>query len=96
MRVGWSIAIVVLLAIAGSAILWFAEDLMLLLLGVVGEERALGSSNVVRTKDGSVLLTNPSGMAFWTLPFICLGGLLVGLSAMLAYVWRHRLTRRCS
>ena len=83
---------IVMLAVAGSALLWMADDLMILLLSLIGEDRALGAANVVHGPDGSVLLTNPGVMALWTLPFMLLGMLLLVSSVGLAYRWRRRLT----
>ena len=39
----------------------------------IGPERALGAPNVRREPDGSVLMTNPTAMLFWCLPFLALG-----------------------
>jgi len=43
------------------------------LIDVIGPERALGSHAVRREPDGSVLMTNPVAMLFWSLPFIVIG-----------------------
>lgn len=63
----------VVLFVAGLATLWWSQDLMTWLIHIVGEERALGSENVVITQDGGRLLTNPGAMVLWTLPFLILG-----------------------
>jgi hypothetical protein len=39
----------------------------------IGPERALGAPNVRREPDGSVLMTNPTAMLFWSLPFLAIG-----------------------
>src|SRR5947209_1711830 len=52
----------------GSATLWWASDWMLMLIHIIGEERALGAGGVSRDEKG-VLLTNPGAMIMWTLPF---------------------------
>jgi hypothetical protein len=74
----------VLLA-AGTATLWWSSELMLWLIRLVGEERALGAENVIRLEDGATLLTNPEGMIRWTMPFWFLG--LVQFMAALTLVW---------
>ncbi len=81
---------------AGAATLWWSQDLMTLLIHVVGEERALGASNVIRREDGSTLLTNPGGMILWTMPFWSLGCLQITAALTLVGLWRGRLTSRCS
>ena len=50
------------LSISGLLVLWNSHALMVYLIHLIGEERALGPQNVVRTNDGAVLLTNPGGM----------------------------------
>lgn len=52
------------------------------LVHVVGEEWALGSQNVIRREDGTTLLTNPSGMVHWTMPFWFLG-----ISLLVSGLW---------
>jgi len=42
----------------------------------VGPERALGAASVLREPDGSVLMTNPTGMLVWSLPFL-VGGVVL-------------------
>jgi hypothetical protein len=42
-------------------------------IGQAGPERALGSTSVRRDPDGSVLMTNPTAMLFWSLPFLAFG-----------------------
>ncbi|MBA3315596.1 MAG: hypothetical protein M3552_17790 [Planctomycetota bacterium] len=74
-----------LLIVAGLATLWWSEDLMKFLIHMIGEERTLGAGNVIRTEDGGTLLTNPGGMALWTLPFLFLG--VVQLSAAGTLIW---------
>ena len=39
----------------------------------IGPERALGAPNVRREPDGSVLMTSPSAMLYWSLPFLAVG-----------------------
>jgi hypothetical protein len=52
----------VALFVAGVAAVGWSGDLMRVFIWLVGEEYALGAQNVIRTEDGGVLLTNPSGM----------------------------------
>jgi hypothetical protein len=61
------------LLLSGSATLWWSGDLMQWLIWRVGEERALGADNVIHLEGGGRLLTNPSGMVLWTLPFWLVG-----------------------
>ncbi len=84
------------LLLAGAATLWWSEDLMLLLISLVGEETALGAQNVIRLENGGKLLTNPGAMLRWMMPFWFLG--LVALSAALTLGWRgyRSLTTRSS
>jgi hypothetical protein len=63
------IALVVITTIGGVTILYFSEILMLRLINIIGEERALGAENVYVQPDGSKLLTNPGAIGCWTLPF---------------------------
>jgi hypothetical protein len=79
----------VLLA-AGVAILWWSSDLMLWLIHMVGEERALGADNVVHLENGGKLLTNPSGMMRWTIPFWILGLVQICAAITLVGLWRTR------
>src|SRR5438093_624332 len=57
------------LLFAGVATLWWSNDLMKWLIWLVGEEYALGAQNVIHLENGATLITNPSGMIRWTLPF---------------------------
>ena len=84
------------LLVAGAATLWWSQDLMTLLIHLVGEERALGARNVIRREDGSTLLTNPGGMIPWMMPFWFLGCLQITSAFTLVGLWVRRLTRRCS
>jgi hypothetical protein len=86
----------VALLIFGVATLWWSEDLMTFLIHVVGEERALGTQNVIRREDGSTLLTNPGGMILWTTPFWFLGCLQLTSAVTLVGLWVSRLTSRRS
>lgn len=43
----------------------------------IGPERALGAPNVRREPDGSVLMTNPTAMLFWSLPFLAFGIVMI-------------------
>ncbi len=63
----------IVLLLAGSVALWWSSNLMLWLIHLVGEERALGASNVIHQEGGGLLLTNPTGMVRWMLPFWLLG-----------------------
>ncbi|WP_020476517.1 hypothetical protein [Zavarzinella formosa] len=78
------------LLVAGAAMLWWSQDLMALLIHLVGEERALGAENVIRGDDGSVLLTNPGGMIRWMMPFWFLGCLLFTSAFTLVGLWVRR------
>ena len=75
---------------AGTATLWWSQDLMTLLIHLVGEERALGANNVIRREDGSTLLTNPVGMILWMVPFWFLGCLQVTSALTLVGLWVGR------
>jgi hypothetical protein len=83
----------VLLA-AGAVTLWWSQDLMLLLIHLVGEEWALGSGNVIRNADGSKLLTNPVGMIRWTLPFLGVGLVQITSAVTLVRLWFRKATKR--
>src|SRR4051812_41816211 len=39
----------------------------------IGPQRALGAPNVRRDPDGSVIMTTPTAMLFWCLPFLAPG-----------------------
>ena len=79
----------VLLA-AGLATLWWSQDLMRWLIWLVGEERALGSANVVIQEGGGKLLTNPLAMVRWMMPFWFLGMVQVSAAGMLVWLWACR------
>jgi hypothetical protein len=81
--------VIVLLA-AGAATLWWSSDLMLWLIHLVGEERALGADNVVTVAGGGKLLTNPGGMFRWTLPFWFLGVIQITGALTLCGLWLSR------
>jgi hypothetical protein len=51
--------------VGGLALLWGSQDAMLMLIHWVGEERALGTQNVIPQPDGGKLLTNPGAMFRW-------------------------------
>ncbi len=87
---------IVLLA-SGVATLWWSSDLMLWLIHLVGEERALGADNVVPVPGGGKLLTNPGGMFQWTLPFWFLGVVqITGAITLLGLWWSRRSTAPAS
>jgi hypothetical protein len=50
----------------------------------IGPERALGAPNVRREPDGSVLMSNPTAMLFWSLPFLAFGivAIVVGVKIL--------------
>jgi hypothetical protein len=78
---------------AGFATLWWSQDLMLWLIHMVGEERALGAANVVHLEGGGTLLTNPSAMVRWTLPFWFLGAMQISAAITLVALWAGRPSR---
>jgi hypothetical protein len=80
------------LLVSGIATLWWSQDLMTLLIHLVGEERALGAQNVIKLEDGSTLLTNPGGMILWTMPIWFLGCLQLTSAFTLVGLWIGRLT----
>jgi hypothetical protein len=45
----------------------------------IGPERALGAPNVRREPDGSVLMTNPAAMLFWSVPFLVVGVVIIAM-----------------
>ncbi len=71
--------------VGGSLIFCYSQELMLRLIYLIGEEKALGADNVIRRPDGSTLLTNPSAMLHYTLPFLGGGIVLVLLGVYLLY-----------
>ena len=75
------------LLVAGVATLWWSQDLMSLLIHLVGEEYALGKDNVRRLEGGGALLTNPAAMGRWTLPFWLLGLVQITASVTLVRLW---------
>ncbi len=79
-----------LLCLAGIATLWWSSELMRWLIWMLGEERALGSENVVRLEGGGTLLTNPGAMLVWTTPFWALGILQLAAAATLLCLWHAR------
>lgn len=78
------------LASAGFLMLWWSSDLMLWLIWKVGEERALGVGNVIRTEGGGALLTNPGAMVLWTLPIWALAVLQIVAASTLIGLWLSR------
>jgi hypothetical protein len=83
----------VALLVAGIATLYWSSDLMGWLIHLVGEERALGASNVVHLEGGGKLLTNPSAMVRWMLPFWCLGAVQIGAAITMVWLWVSRIPR---
>jgi len=77
----------VILLAAGLATLWWSQDLMGLLIHTVGEERALGAGSVIPQEGGGKLLTNPSAMVRWMLPFWALGAVQVTGALSLVALW---------
>lgn len=75
------------LFILGFVLFWWSNDLMLGLIHLVGEEKALGENNVIRTEKGEVLLTNPVGMLYWMLPFLIPA--MLQISAGMTLVWLY-------
>jgi hypothetical protein len=75
---------------AGAATLWWSQDLMLWLVFMVGEERAFGPASVVHLEGGGKLLTNPSAMVRWTLPFWFLGAMQISAAIALVGLWARR------
>lgn len=75
---------------AGIATLYWSSDLMVWLIYMVGEERALGAANVVRLEGGGKLLTNPSAMARWSIPFWFLGTAQISAAITLSWLWASR------
>jgi hypothetical protein len=84
---------VVLLA-AGVATLRWSSDLMLWLIYMVGEERALGADNVIHLENGGKLLTNPGAMMRWTIPFWILGMVQISAALTLVGLWWFKDLRR--
>ncbi len=80
------------LCLSGMVVFWHSDWLMLWLIHEVGEEKALGAENVIRTESGEVLLTNPTGMIRWTLPFRGLG-LCLCVAGVALFVRGIRLSR---
>lgn len=83
-----------LLLAAGSATLWWSQDLMRWLINMVGEERVLGASSVVHLEGGAKLLTNPAAMVHWMLPFWLLGAVQISAAITLAWLWAARRPER--
>jgi hypothetical protein len=79
-----------ILLAAGVAILWWSSDLMLWLIHMVGEERALGVDNVIHLENGGKLLTNPGAMMRLTMPFWILGMVQIGAAITLVGLWWSR------
>jgi hypothetical protein len=79
-----------LLFAAGAATLWWSHDLMLWLIWLVGEEQALGAQNVIRLENGATLLTNPTAMLRWTVPFWLLGFVEITAAVTLVWLWLGR------
>jgi len=72
---------------AGIVTIWWSENLMTWLIYLVGEERALGAGNVIHQEAGGVLLTNPSAMVRWMIPFWVLGAIQITSSLSLVALW---------
>jgi hypothetical protein len=79
------------LLFAGVATLWWSSELMRWLIWLIGEERALGSRNVIHLEGEGRLLTNPAAMVRWTFPFWFLGFVQITAAATLVWLWCHRL-----
>ena len=62
----------------------------MIVIRLIGFERALGDQSVRHVGDGRVLLTNPMGMFLWSIPFLAVGLVLIAASVQL---WRHGKTR---
>jgi hypothetical protein len=75
---------------AGVATLWWSHELMLWLIYMVGEERALGADNVIHLENGGKLLTNPSAVFRWTIPMWVLGLVQITASITLVGLWISR------
>ena len=67
----------ILIVLAGAFLIVTFQGWGFWLIDIVGPERALGAPNIRHEPDGSVLMTNPLGMLFWSLPFLAVGILLV-------------------
>jgi hypothetical protein len=78
------------LLVAGIATLWWSFDLQEWLIWMVGEEYALGAENVIHLEGGGKLLTNPSAMIRWTVPFWFLGFVQITGAVTLVWLWRSR------
>ncbi len=85
--VGFRWLIALTLVAAGGLVCYEAEDLMLLLIHKVGEERALGKGSVIRLEDGGTLLTNPVAMIRWMMPFWGLGIVMIVGGLLLMFPW---------
>jgi hypothetical protein len=83
-----------ILLVAGTVTLWYSQNLMIFLIHLVGEERALGPASVIRSPDGSTLLTNPGAMARWMTPFWALGAAQITSAFSLAFVGARCLAGR--
>jgi hypothetical protein len=82
------------LLISGLATLWWSGDLMRWLIWMVGEERALGASNVVHLEGGGRLLTNPFGMICWMIPFWFLASVQILAAITVVWLWVTRSSPR--
>ena len=74
-----------ILLVAGCAVLWKADSLMLWLIWEIGEEWALGPDSVAQLEGGGKLLTNPGAMMLWTVPFWVVGFAMVVAGLMLLW-----------
>jgi hypothetical protein len=74
----------------GAATFWWSGDLMRWLIWLVGEDYALGEGNVIRLEGGGALLTNPTGMIRWSVPFWFLGFLQITAAFTLVWLWFKR------
>jgi len=83
----------VTLIVAGCATLWWSEPLMVWLIWLIGEERALGADNVIHTEGGGKLLTNPVAMMKWTIPFWILGCVQISAGFTLLRDCQRRIAR---
>lgn len=78
------------LLLVGIAAIWWSNDLMLWLIWLVGEEYALGPESIIHLENGAKLITNPSGMVRWMLPFWFLGMIQILAARTLSWLWWHR------
>jgi hypothetical protein len=88
----FGVAIGLVSLVGAISLIWGSQDAMRVLIHWVGEERALGSPNVVVQPDGSKLLTNPSAMARWVMVIWAVG--LSQIVAGLHLLWTSKQSLR--